>query len=173
MNPFTIIQALSAGLDLFKKFAELNKNPEEITQDELAEIGSSALSKNKKINIKKPEQRPPIELATMHKSGVTPYTKTNYHMYSIIPILELSFARYNRPLVVTSTYDLSDNHMQGSLHYEKKAIDVRINHLKAGDAQNITHLLTLILRRISINYQIVLESDHIHVEYDDREPRTS
>lgn len=69
------------------------------------------------------------------------------------------------PFVITS---LNDNkHMQGSLHYEGRAFDLRIwAFQKNQDA--LKNFIAQCKKALGVGYDIVLESTHIHVEYDDR-----
>jgi len=60
-------------------------------------------------------------------------------------------------LIITSTYEGS--HSEGSLHYADLAVDIRRN--KCG------HLVRDELRnKLGMDYDVVLEADHIHIEYD-------
>jgi len=61
-------------------------------------------------------------------------------------------------LVITSTYEGS--HSPGSLHYANSAVDVR---RPAPGLQHITRSLREVL---GTDYDVVLETDHIHIEYD-------
>ena len=60
-------------------------------------------------------------------------------------------------LVITSTYEGS--HSEGSLHYANLAVDIRRNAFGnevRGDLRN----------QLGSDYDVVLEADHIHIEYD-------
>jgi len=60
-------------------------------------------------------------------------------------------------LIITSTYEGS--HSEGSLHYADLAVDIRRH--KNG------HVLRQELRdKLGMDYDVVLEADHIHIEYD-------
>jgi hypothetical protein len=68
--------------------------------------------------------------------------------------------------VVTSAND--GRHMDGSLHYVGRAVDLRTRDLHP----DIAEQLVLALRKrlngdatLNRPYQVVLESDHAHVEY--------
>lgn len=66
-----------------------------------------------------------------------------------------------RELTVTS---ISDGvHKKGSKHYVGMAADLRINDLLPGLAEQIVEALSEQLER---DFDIVLEADHIHLEYD-------
>jgi hypothetical protein len=61
-------------------------------------------------------------------------------------------------VVITSTFE--GDHKAGSLHYSNDAFDVRMPKNKPGDvAQEIR-------RRLGKDFDVVLELDHIHCEYD-------
>ncbi len=60
-------------------------------------------------------------------------------------------------MVVTSTYE--GNHSESSLHYANLAIDIRKNIMKPLSFKQIK-------RELGRDYDVILESDHIHIEYD-------
>jgi hypothetical protein len=62
-----------------------------------------------------------------------------------------------KELVITSTYE--GNHSEGSLHYANLAVDIQRT------ANGITVTSDLI-GKLGDDYDIVLEPDHIHIEYD-------
>lgn len=61
-------------------------------------------------------------------------------------------------LVITSTFE--GNHSPGSLHYANDAIDIR----KPDVSSELVYDELKV--KLGIDYDVVLESDHIHVEYD-------
>jgi len=61
-------------------------------------------------------------------------------------------------LIITSTYD--GNHMPGSLHYANQAYDVRVPH------KQMRRACDGIKDALSFDFDVILEEDHIHVEYD-------
>lgn len=63
----------------------------------------------------------------------------------------------NEELVVTSTYE--GTHSAGSLHYADLAIDIRRD-------KSMTYGHKEIKRFLGRKYDVVLEGDHIHIEYD-------
>jgi len=68
-----------------------------------------------------------------------------------------------KELIITSTYE--GNHSEGSLHYANLAVDIRRE--KLGD------LVRNELRdKLGVNYDVVLASDHIHIEYDPKKTLT-
>lgn len=67
------------------------------------------------------------------------------------------FAIESQELVITSTYE--GNHMAGSLHYADLAVDVR----RYDQGSTVKRAIELDLGN---DYDVVLKSDHIHIEYD-------
>lgn len=65
-------------------------------------------------------------------------------------------------LVITSTTE--GQHMTNSLHAKGLAIDVRTRNLSYGDRTELFNDLTAALSQMG--FDIVLEGDHIHIEYD-------
>ncbi len=67
-------------------------------------------------------------------------------------------------LVVTSALD--GKHSRRSLHYVGLALDLRTRDFAKGEASIAAKFLQ---RRLGRQYDVVLERDHIHVEYDPKE----
>lgn len=63
--------------------------------------------------------------------------------------------------VITSVMDGS--HMRGSRHYTGLAIDLRTNNLSEVQASSWVERLK---KNLGPNYDVILERDHIHAEYD-------
>lgn len=63
--------------------------------------------------------------------------------------------------VLTSGTD--SKHGEHSHHYKGLAIDIRTRNVEPNKRAPI---VTVIQKQLGIEYQVVLESDHIHVEYD-------
>lgn len=59
--------------------------------------------------------------------------------------------------IITSTNE--GTHMPGSLHYANLAIDIRKHK---GEGPFISHLI----EKLGDNYDVVVKTDHIHIEYD-------
>jgi hypothetical protein len=64
-------------------------------------------------------------------------------------------------MIITSGTDGS--HSRGSEHYKGDAFDLRTRHLGAGEAEKIRDMLASAL---GSEFDVVLESTHIHVEFD-------
>ena len=57
-------------------------------------------------------------------------------------------------------------HMEGSLHYQDRALDFRTRDLTRDE---VTQWAGEIERRLGPDYDVVIESDHLHVEYQPHE----
>ena len=71
------------------------------------------------------------------------------------------YKNIGKDLVVTSVND--STHMKGSFHYTGMAIDLRTNVLTAAQQQSV---MAELRSRLTIEYDVILEVDHIHIEYD-------
>lgn len=60
-------------------------------------------------------------------------------------------------------------HMTGSLHYENKAFDIRISNVVGGDS-HVRFWAAKMSLALGPDYDVIIESDHLHVEFD---PETS
>ena len=67
-------------------------------------------------------------------------------------------------LVITSLRD--GKHMKGSLHYKGLAVDLRTRDLCPINRATATRRLK---GALGPEYDVVLESDHIHIEFDPKE----
>lgn len=65
-------------------------------------------------------------------------------------------------LVITSAND--GKHMKGSRHYSDDAFDLRIRNILPGGSAKAW--VARMQERLGDDYDVVLEEDHIHVEYD-------
>ena len=72
---------------------------------------------------------------------------------------------YGRELVITSLND--SRHSLTSLHYAGAAVDIRTNHLDLSEPQK-DEIREKIRERLPRHYDVVLESDHLHIEYQPR-----
>ncbi len=62
-------------------------------------------------------------------------------------------------MTITSAKD--GLHMKGSLHYKGLAIDIRVF-----DMENPMLVLEAIKKALGVNYDVIFEIDHIHIEFD-------
>jgi len=60
--------------------------------------------------------------------------------------------------IITSTYE--GNHSEGSLHYAHQAYDVRVPD------QSIMRILARIKAVLTDDFDVVMEREHYHIEYD-------
>jgi len=72
---------------------------------------------------------------------------------------------YGLPLVITCG---TDNHADrpGSLHPAGLAIDIRTRHLTF---EQVEQLAADLCRYLDADYDVVIETDHLHLEYDPEE----
>ena len=68
-------------------------------------------------------------------------------------------------LVVTSLND--GNHMEGSLHFEGRAADFRTWNIPSRMLK--TRLVEDLRKQLGPRYDVVVEKDHIHLEWDPKE----
>ena len=71
------------------------------------------------------------------------------------------WASYGQELVITSGLD--GVHSSSSLHYYGLALDFRIHYFSDEEALAVSHELRECL---GFDFDVILESTHIHVEYD-------
>ncbi len=73
-------------------------------------------------------------------------------------------------LTVVITSGTDGKHMTGSRHYTGEALDFRTSNLKSAQLQDFIEALRV---RLGAGYQIIRESDHLHVEVQPPAPATS
>ncbi len=83
--------------------------------------------------------------------------------------IEQIYNKYGYSLTVTSTDD--GHHSKNSLHYHGLACDIRSRELSDTDHANLNNDIRTKLTELDPKYQVVVESTHIHVEYDRRSNR--
>lgn len=100
----------------------------------------------------------------MHfKRGVSP-KGLKPQMIDALNIARRVYRQNGASLTVTSTTD--GRHKKDSLHYVGLAVDLRIRDIGDTRLEAIYFDLAAALTAISKCFQVILESDHIHVEYD-------
>lgn len=83
-------------------------------------------------------------------------------MASALPAIDRAFyAGAGHEATITSGKD--GVHMTTSLHYAGLAVDVRTRDLSASQIEAVRAALA---RELGSNFDVVVESDHIHIEYD-------
>ena len=96
----------------------------------------------------------------MIKSGVKAGGLQPEILLAIMEAREV-FRDLGAELVITSLFD--GQHMKGSLHYQGMAVDFRTRHLSQADRGLAAQRLRVAL---GPQYDVVLESSHIHCEFD-------
>ena len=76
-------------------------------------------------------------------------------------IAKTCFNDHGYQFIITAITDGS--HMEGSKHYIGQAIDIRTRHIPEDFRQTIVDDLR---RRLTIDYDLVLHSTHLHLEFD-------
>jgi hypothetical protein len=79
----------------------------------------------------------------------------------ILTGVELAFESIHKPCVVTSGSD--GQHQKQSKHYTNEALDFRTRHLKLDELHTVVQAAKNTLGQ---HFDVVVESDHLHVEYD-------
>lgn len=83
----------------------------------------------------------------------------------IVYASNLHFKLFNsKKMVITSVTD--GKHMKGSKHYQGLAFDVRINDKSKDNIYLFCNSLATDINLIRNGFDVVLEKDHIHIEYD-------
>ncbi|MBA7491611.1 hypothetical protein ES702_02179 [subsurface metagenome] len=91
------------------------------------------------------------------KAGVD-ISRLNREIRRALNKASIIISNYDQEIIITSTYE--GNHSAGSLHYSNDAFDFRHTGITLDDiADELRRFLTK-------GFDVVLESDHIHVEYD-------
>jgi hypothetical protein len=87
----------------------------------------------------------------------------NIKMRIALMYAEEIWKSYDRPEGVTVTSAVDGLHSAGSLHYYGYALDFRIHYFTPEEALAVSRELSECLGN---DFDVILESDHIHVEYD-------
>lgn len=72
---------------------------------------------------------------------------------------------FDTDIVLTSITD--GKHSRGSLHYAGQAGDIRSRHMTPKDA---SYFLIGCEERLGVDFDIILEAAHFHLEYQPKEP---
>ena len=80
-------------------------------------------------------------------------------------VIDAVYTELGVPTVITSAVD--GQHSENSLHYTGLALDFRTNTLPP-DFQG--KLLNLVTTRLGAEFDVVLEEDHLHVEFQPETP---
>lgn len=91
------------------------------------------------------------------KAGVD-ISRLKREIRKALPVVDSVYASFDEEMVVTSTYE--GNHGAGSLHYADEAFDTRKS------LAFYQRIKMEIKKRLGNDYDVVIEQDHIHIEYD-------
>jgi hypothetical protein len=83
-----------------------------------------------------------------------------------INVAAFIYEKHGYELVVTSVTD--GQHMQGSLHDKGLAADLRISNIKVPDV--VEAIAEELRAALGKQFDVVLETDHLHVEFDPKDP---
>ena len=75
-----------------------------------------------------------------------------------LEVVSAVFAEFGHEAIITSTYE--GNHSPRSLHYANDAFDVRL------PPDGVLRIAASLRERLGAAFDVVVEMDHIHVEYD-------
>lgn len=81
-----------------------------------------------------------------------------------IEVCHFVFMKRGVPLTLTACSD--GKHKNGSLHYQGKAVDIRLPSRYSHEDEIDLTVLVECREALGEQYDIILESDHIHLEYD-------
>ena len=80
-------------------------------------------------------------------------------------ICEQVYQAFNAEVVLTSVID--GKHSKGSFHYNGLGVDLRTKNLNKGDAPKV---VSQIKERLGDDFDVVLEGNHIHLEFQPKQP---
>lgn len=81
-------------------------------------------------------------------------------------ILTVLYYQFDQVLVITSAVD--GVHTKGSLHPKGRACDYRIWYFTE---EQLEELVRAINKALGPGYDVVMEADHLHIEYDPDDPK--
>lgn len=79
-----------------------------------------------------------------------------------IMVADSVFKEHGSELIITSIFDSHDDRPK-SLHHKGYAVDLRTRHLRTGEGDIIKNKIQVWLGGA---YDVILEKDHIHMEFD-------
>lgn len=82
----------------------------------------------------------------------------------ILPVIAKIFQDLEKDFVITSGTE--GRHSAGSLHYSGAAIDIRTRHLSEAQKRAVS---ARIIGALTHEYDVVLERDHLHIEFQPKE----
>lgn len=84
-----------------------------------------------------------------------------HHALRALAVAAEVYDRHEADCVLTSAKD--GTHSERSLHYSGNAIDIRTRNLPASGLSQVAQEIQYALGK---DFDVVIESDHIHIEYD-------
>ena len=97
------------------------------------------------------------------KNGVI-LSGLDIHMQPVLKAADRVWRDHGQELVVTS--GLEGTHSAGSLHYYGRALDFRTRFWERSEQEEVLKEMTTILEDTEYEYDLILHSTHLHVEYD-------
>lgn len=98
------------------------------------------------------------------KNDSVNFKNINPKLGSSFDTIKSVFSAYNDEMLITSANDSTEHH-RWSLHYKGEAIDIRTKSLQKARQLAIVKQLKV---KLGKTFDVVLEDDHIHIEYDPR-----
>ena len=98
------------------------------------------------------------------KEGVL-FKQLNLHFVAFIEVVIHAWDLFAPSVIPVITSANDGKHMDGSFHYKNLAWDLRTKNLAAGKVEEIAHMLRV---NLGSDWDIVVESTHLHCEYDRR-----
>ncbi|MFY9268546.1 MAG: hypothetical protein WAO55_02230 [Candidatus Manganitrophaceae bacterium] len=95
------------------------------------------------------------------KAGVMHYSMAHELTKQYSTIDEIHKRLVGRDAIITSARE--GMHKRSSLHYQGKVIDLRTSDMGPGTPEEVVRELK---NALGFQFDVILESDHIHVEYD-------
>jgi hypothetical protein len=95
-----------------------------------------------------------------YKSGVK-LNGIQPEMVAALPVIASCYHHMGYDCIFTSVCD--GVHSTRSLHYAGLAVDCRTRHMTAGTVPDVAKLIS---ERLGSDFDVVIESDHVHVEFD-------
>jgi len=91
---------------------------------------------------------------TIHIQGIRP------ELVFALNVTDQIYTSYGQELVITSLND--GKHSRTSLHYIGAAADLRTSYFTTSEIDNIADLIR---NKLGVDYDVIVESNHIHLEF--------
>lgn len=83
-------------------------------------------------------------------------------------ILQSLFTKIGYEFIITSA--IEGTHKRASLHYSGNAIDIRSSVVPEEEKIHLLQMMKTVLGYPDSDYDVILEADHYHVEYQPKKP---